>query len=61
MAGRLAFVEVIGLIAHVNTWAAWVLALDFITRHARLVVAWWAWSLWTALTTWWSSVALAIV
>ena len=39
MAGWLAFVEVVALVTHVNTGAAWVLALDFIARHARLIVA----------------------
>ena len=65
MAGRLALVKVIGLITHVNTRAAWVLALHFITRHAWLtfieIVTLWAWGLWAALAAWRAPVALAIV
>ena len=49
MAGRLAFVEVVALLAHVNTGAAWVLALYFITRDARLFIARRAWRLWASL------------
>ena len=43
MAGGLAFVKVVALFTHVNAWAAWVLALDFVTRYAWLVAVWWAW------------------
>ena len=49
MAGRLAFVEVVALLAHVNTGAAWVLALYFITRDARLFITRRAWRLWASL------------
>lgn len=49
MAGRLAFVKVVALLTHVYTRAARVLALLFVTRHARLFITRWAWPLRAAL------------
>jgi hypothetical protein len=60
MAGWLTFVEVIALVAHVNTGAAWVLTLHFITRLAWLVITWWSWTLWATLTAWRAAVAGAV-
>ena len=60
MAGRLAFVKVVALLAHVNTGAAWVLALHFITRLACLVVTRRAWALWATLAAWRATIACTI-
>ena len=45
MAGWLAFVKVVALLAQVNAGAAWVLALYFIAWRAWLVSRRWPWAL----------------
>ena len=49
MAGWLAFVKVVALLTHVYPRPAWILALLFVTRHARLFITRWAWPLRAAL------------
>ena len=58
MAGWLAFVKVVVLLAHVNARAAWVLTLDFVARYAWLVAVWWAWALWATLAAWLTTAAI---
>ena len=60
MAGWLAFIKIVALVSHIDTGAAWVLALHFITRLAWLVNARWAWGLWAAFATWRATVTCAV-
>ena len=64
MAGWLAFIKIVALVSHIDTGAAWVLALHFITRLAWLafvdIVARWAWGLRAAFATWRATVTCAV-